>query len=429
MSNPAAPHSGASIRPLPLQRRDSPRPALSVPPSERSEWLDALRGFALLGILLYNIEVFGGYVFRGLLPPMQRIGDALDPGLDFMAQLLIQGKFYSLFSFLFGLGFALQMQRARAMGVDGSALLRRRLSWLLVFGLAHAMLVWFGDILVVYAVLGFCLLAAWRLSQRALLVVALCLLASPIAFYLVFILAGIGNPLATGPSVPPDQNPVRMIVAAIAHGSYAEVVQAQVALYPAGWLRRAASFALPRILGMFLLGVWAARAGLPQVDAQRAAMLRAWLGCGVAIGLPLNLAFALLGGNDALYPAGLEGMLVLALATVGVPLLCLGYVAAFALYWRRTRPGHLLVVAGRTALSQYLGQSIVCVALFYGFGLGMFGRFSYAGLLLVGCGVYLSLALAAKAWLRVFPQGPAEMLWRRLSQRAARSATPAGEPA
>ena len=414
--DPGAPH-----RPVSPGADDPARSALSVAPGERSEWLDALRGFALLGILLYNVEVFGGYVFRGLLPPIERIGETLDPGLDFLAHLLIQGKFYSLFSFLFGLGFALQMQRAQTAGADGAALMRRRLGWLLVFGLAHALLVWFGDILTVYALLGFSLLAFWRLSQRVLLIVALCLLASPVAFYLVFIAVGMGNPLAIDPSIPPEQSLIGRVVRAIADGSYAEVVQTQAVLYPGGWIRRAVQLALPRILGMFLLGVWAARTGLPRIGEAQASMLRAWLGCAVAIGLPLNLAFTLLGGNDALYPADLEGLLTVALAAVGVPLLCLGYVAMFALHWRRARPGHLLVVAGRTALSQYLGQSVVCVALFYGFGFGLFGRFSYAVQLLIACGVYLLLALAAKAWLRAFPQGPMELLWRRLA-RAGRSA-------
>ena len=419
-----APAAGAPPVSLPFRARQDARPALSVPPAERSEWLDALRGFALLGILVFNMQTFGGYGFRAYLPPAAHFGDALDPLLDFCVHVLVQAKFYSLFSFLFGLGFALQMRRAQAAGVSGEAVLRRRLGWLLAFGLAHALLLWFGDILTVYALLGFCLLALRRLSQRALLAAALCLLGSPVALYAAFLLAGLDLSMFGASSTPPSF--LLRMLRAIADGGYPDVVQAQAVFYPLGWVRRAVQFALPRILGMFLLGVWAARAGLPLVGPAQRKLLRAWLGCGVAIGLPLSVAFALLGGNQALYPADLEGLAAVAVSSLGTPLLCLGYVAAFGLYWRRARPGHVLVVAGRTALSQYLGQSLVCVTLFYGFGFGLFGKLGYATQLLIACTVFLGLALAAKAWLRVFAQAPMEALWRRLGQGRDRRAVPAG---
>jgi uncharacterized protein len=391
----------------------SPAPAS---PDQRSQWLDALRGFALLGIVLYNIQAFGGYIFRGLLPPMARMGEALDPTLDFWAHVLVQGKFYSLFSFLFGLGVALQLQRLQAsdnQASDNQALrvLRRRMGWLLVFGLAHALLLWFGDILTVYALFGFALLALRRLSQGALLAAALCMLALPVPIYLALLVMQVGDPLAGGPS---GSEFILQALRAVSDGSYLEVVRTNLTFYPFGWLRRAAQLALPRIFGMFLLGVWAARAGLPKIGPSQQAMLGAWLGCAVAFGLPFNIAFSILGGNDVLYPVSAVGLLVVALESIGMPMLCMGYVAVFGLYWR-AQPHSLLVAAGRTAFSHYLGQSVICVALFYGFGLGLFGRLSYSVSLLVAVGVFLLLALAGRAWLRRFAQGPMELLWKRLS--------------
>ena len=424
MSNPVPPPAAGAVRPvIPVHASAQPRPALSVPPAERSEWLDALRGFALFGILVYNLQTFGGYGFRAFLPATPHFGDALDPLLDFCAHVLVQAKFYSLFSFLFGLGFALQMRRAASAGVRGAAVLRRRLGWLLVFGLAHALLLWFGDILTVYALLGFCLLALRNLSQRALLATALCLLGSPVVLYVGLLLAGVDLPMFGASSRPPP--PLAQMLHAITEGSYLDVVQAQAVLYPLGWVRRTMQFALPRILGMFLLGVWAVRAGLPLLGPAQQRLLRAWLGCGMAIGLPLSIAFTLLGGNQALYPADLEGLLAVVVSSLATPLLCLGYVAAFGLYWR-SRPGHVLVVAGRTALSQYLAQSFVCVTLFYGFGFGLFGKLGYAMQLLLACAIFLVLALAAKAWLRRFDQGPMEALWRRLGQGRERHTALAG---
>jgi uncharacterized protein len=152
-------------------------------------------------------------------------------------------------------------------------------------------------------------------------------------------------------------------------------------------------------------------------------MLRRWLAWGLALGLPLNIAFSMLGGNEALLPASTTGMLAVSLASLGMPLLCLAYVAMFALWWRTPRPQNLLVAAGRTALSQYLGQSVVCVALFYGFGLGWFGRVSYGVALLIAIAVFLLLSSLARLWLERFAQGPMEALWRRLSYRPDRGAS------
>ena len=168
-----------------------------VAPTQRSEWLDALRGFALLGILVLNIQVFSGYAFRGLVSTtaMPSAAYLLDPVLDLLAHAMGQGKFYSLFSFLFGLGFALQLRRAPGTDVQALPVVRRRMAWLLVFGLAHALLLWFGDILTVYAVFGFALIWFRNVSQRVLLRWALFFLASPMLAYLVFMAVGLGDPL------------------------------------------------------------------------------------------------------------------------------------------------------------------------------------------------------------------------------------------
>ena len=388
-----------------------------VAPTQRSEWLDALRGFALLGILLLNIQVFSGYAFRGLVSttPMPSAAYLLDPFLDLVAHAAVQGKFYSLFSFLFGLGFALQLRRAPATDVQALPVVRRRMAWLFVFGLAHALLLWFGDILTVYAVFGFALLLFRNVSQRALLRWALFFLASPILAYLVFMAVGLGDPLAGDPSVPLAASPVGKAISAMTGGSYFDVVQNQLLFYPGGWLRRALHLALPRIFGMFLLGAWAARIGLPSARDAHAPMLRRWLLWGAVLGLPLNIGFAVLGGNEAMLPAGPTGLLAVVLASFGMPLLCLAYVAAFALYWRTSRPRSLLVAAGRTGLSHYLGQSVLGVLLFYGVGLGLFGRVSYAVALLIAVVMFLFLAWLGRLWLSRYRQGPMEALWRRLS--------------
>lgn len=395
-----------------------PKSLAPVSAEERSQWLDALRGFALLGILLTNIQVFSGYVFRtALTDPPALIVAALDPALNLIAHALIDGKFYCLFSFLFGLGIALQMRQAEAKGATAIPMLKRRLGWLLAFGFVHGVLIWGGDILTVYAVFGFALLLFRGMSQRGLLIAALFFLVMPVLAYLAMFALQMSDPLAGDPATPPSQGLVGKLARGMATGNYADVVQSNTVFYAGGWIRHAVRLALPRIFGMFLLGVWAARIGLPAMRDAQQPLLRRWLLWGLLLGLPLNFGFAALGANNALFPTGGKGLLAIVTASAGMPLLCLGYVAAFALYWPRLRAGSLLVAAGRTALSHYLGQSVVCVILFYGIGFGLFGSVSYGVALLCAVAVFVALAWCGRWWLRRHPQGPMEALWRRLSYR------------
>lgn len=159
------------------------------------------------------------------------------------------------------------------------------------------------------------------------------------------------------------------LLSAFRDGSYADIVESNAIMYGGGQVRRALRFALLRIFGMFLLGAWFGRLGLPESRDALRPLLRRLLMCGLLIGLPLNIAYVALGGGDALLPATATGLLAVAISSVGIPLFSLAYVAVFALYWRSSRGAdHLLVASGRMPLSNYLSQSLVCGALFYGLG-------------------------------------------------------------
>lgn len=386
-----------------------------IAPGERSEWLDALRGFALLGILLTNIAAFSGYAFVDPALQARLPWSAFDGPVNYLVHALIEAKFYSLFSFLFGMGFAVQLRRAQARRTDIESVFRRRMGWLLAFGLAHAILVWFGDILNIYALMGFALLLFRNASPRTLLKWAIFFLTAPIWIYLAYWIFTLMVPAAP-PSPPASSADFRAILDGYASGSYADVVHSNTQIYAFAWIRRIFRFQLLRIFGMFLLGAWAGKIGLPQARDALRPMLGTWLGVGIAFGLPMNLAFAALGGNDVLQPASATGLLSITLGSLGIPLLSLAYAAAFALFWRRNRGAdHLLVASGRMALSHYLSQSLVCVTLFYGIGFGLFGHVGYGAGTLMAMAVFLCLAMACRAWLRRHPQGPMEALWRRLS--------------
>src|SRR5215218_374347 len=142
---------------------------------ERIEILDVLRGVAVGGILIGNMQWFSGY---GLMPEALAAQAPLaDRITHFLVHFFVEGKFYSIFSFLFGFGFALQIARAQERGDANASLFKRRLFWLLVIGLLHAYLLWYGDILSVYALMGFILILFRNKSNESLLKWAFALMA------------------------------------------------------------------------------------------------------------------------------------------------------------------------------------------------------------------------------------------------------------
>ena len=390
----------------------------SVDAGERVALFDVLRGFALFGILLYDIEAFSGL---GFLSPQDRA--TLDFGghdaqVAFVVHALIEGKFYSLFSFLFGLGFAIFMRRAEAKDADGPALFRRRLYGLLFIGLAHGFLLWFGDILHVYALFGFLLPTMRGFSDRAVLRTAVILLAAPVALYLVLVAVHMQNPFAPPASPSPDGGIFGRVMHAIGEGSYGEVVGMNAFMMAASWALRVVNLALPRILGMFLLGYYVGRVRwLEDTRAHRGVLVR-WLAFGVLIGLPLNLAYARLGEQGVALPGSALGLIQATAGSIGIPLLCLAYIAAISMA-HDTPLGRRVLGAlapvGRMGLTNYLMQSVVCVPLFYGMGFGLRVQFGHATILAIAVAVFAAELVWSPIWFVWFKQGPIERLWRRFT--------------
>ncbi len=390
---------------------------------ERLSVLDVLRGVAILGILLGNMVVFSGYVF---LSPAERaalpLGDANSVAM-FLVHVLVDGKFYSLFSLLFGFGFALQLRRAQAKGNDFAALYRRRLLALFLIGLLHAVFVWAGDILMLYAMLGLLLLPLRNVGDTTLLrAVAACLLL-PTLVYLVMLAAGMGDPFA-----PPDdpgaaaEGPdlFAMMLAGFHGDSWLDAWRSNLIQLAGRWVDLFLSVRFPKVLAMFLLGVWLGRRGIG-IDATRdGALLRRVVVLGLLVGLPANIAMAWLIEQDVYLPASLPGLAQVVAATIGIPLLALAYAAAIALAFHASRGKGLLshfAAPGRMALSNYLMHSVVMTALFYGWGLGWYGTLGPAltsPLALVVFAVQIGLSAV---WLARFKFGPVEWLWRCATYR------------
>jgi uncharacterized protein len=395
-----------------------PADSAPVTAGERVAALDGIRGVAVLGILLINIDALSGYAFTPASAHTILRSETADEITWFLLATLVEAKFYSLFSFLFGVGFAVFVQRASVRGADPARLFKRRLLGLLLIGLIHTLLIWFGDILVTYALLGFVLVPFLRRDDRSVLRWAAAMLVAPIVLYaMLFVAAGQpAQPAAVGAGgeLPP------MLVAAtqsFSHGNYLQILSGNVVFTVANVVRRLLLMFFPRVVGMFLLGFYAGRNNLfGRLDEYRRLATITFV-VGFVIGLPLALAAWAL-GDHAVGPPTAVGLLETVIKSIGVPLLALGYAAGlWLLFSRAPRLMAPLVPVGRMALSNYLMHSAAGVVVFYGIGFGLFGRLSLTAAVVGALAFFILQMVLSRWWLRRARFGPAEWLWRMFTYR------------
>ena len=390
-----------------------------TPTATRIASLDVLRGFAVLGILIVNIQGFARVFSAYMNPPSAGGFEGAEVWLWSVVYLFADTKFISIFSMLFGAGMAMMSDRMAARGAAGTGLHYRRQFWLLVIGLAHAYLIWHGDILVAYALCGFILYPLRNLSPRRLLWIGGCAVA-----FLVALWGLVGMSV---PSWPAED----LAVAAAEWSPPPEVQAAEIEAFRGTWteqLRVRAPVALTvqttaflflflwRAGGLMLVGMALYRLGV--LSASRsAAFYRRMAVIGLAAGLPLaaaGVAYKLHHGF-AFEKAMFQGALFNYVGSVGV---FLGYVALVMLAVRRGWfPGlqRRLAATGRMALTNYIAQSVICSLIFYGHGLGMFERVGAPGRLGIVVGIWVVQLLWSPWWLARFRFGPLEWFWRSLS--------------
>lgn len=396
-----------------------------VAAGERIEALDVLRGFALLGILLMNLEAFAGPMFEagtGVNPAFSGV----DRFVDLLVYVFVQGKFWTLFTLLFGMGFAVMSQRAEATGRPFAAVYWRRGLVLLGIGLVHALLIWSGDILVTYALCSFLLLAFRDVSPRVLLVVAV--LAFLGALGLVALTGLIGTVMQSTPELAAQwdkamsgQNEMMGKLAeaqrqAYGSGNYFEATLQRFRDFGIGLLNLMVLG--PLIFGMFLLGAWFVRTGAITAPDRHPRLFRNLRWWALPVGLALMLASTWM--RPTLDPAHVDlGYAVaFSLSMLAGVLMSLGY-AAWVLRGLQS-PGWMqrlawLAPAGRMALTNYLMQSLLCTLVFYGYGLGWFERMPRAWQVPFGLALFALQVLASRWWLGRFRFGPMEWLWRSLT--------------
>ncbi len=345
-----------------------------------------------MGILCVNMQDFAGYDEWTQRGP--------DRAAQVLIDLLLNGKFISLFALLFGAGMLAIFERAGSLQA-GALRLLRRLLLLLLLGLLHALLLWHGDIISLYALTGLALVPALLLRPPTWL-----LALSGGALGLWWLALRCLDALAA-----PDA-PRWSFVESLASGSsYAELVRGRLGtLLPdllANW-----SYNAPWLAALFLLGMAAQRSGLLARPQRFTAFLRPLLALGVGLGLPLSLLLAWLNTRAS----ELAGLWEVPVRLGGGLLLGLGYAAGAALLLAAGRTGRLRVfaAAGRLALSNYLGQSLVMTTLFFPYGFQLYRQAGALSCLLLALLLGALQLRLSRLWLRRWSQGPLEAGLRRL---------------
>ncbi|MFC7963199.1 DUF418 domain-containing protein [Streptomyces cinereoruber] len=370
--------------------------------------LDVLRGFALLGIVVVNATYFAS-AFHGTGVADPAITTAADRAVSTLITLLFETKFYLLFSFLFGYSFTLQRLSAERRGTRFTAAFLRRLAALFAIGAAHAVLLFTGDILTTYALLGLVLLAAGRLRART---------AATAACILLILTAGVYAALgalqaAHGPANTLNAQAITVQAhhsAALLAGHPAQVITSHLQELP-DTAALLLLFQAPCALAMFLFGLAAGQHGLLARPARTTVLRRIQL-----IGFPVGLAGAALYTHATDHWSGTPGeVYALAVDVLTAPALTAAYVAT-VLRLLKGRHGHritsALVPAGRMALSNYLTQSAVLAVVFTGYGFAAVGRLSPATVLALTLTLYaLQLCVSAR-WMRTHAYGPLEWVLR-----------------
>jgi uncharacterized protein len=391
-----------------------------VSANERLDLIDVLRGIAICGILIGNMQWFSGY---GLMPAdVEPLPTAVDNVVQFLVHFLVEGKFYSIFSFLFGFGFAMQIERAEERGDTRATVFKRRLFWLLIIGFAHGFLLWAGDILSVYAWMGFILLLFRRKPDQSLIKWAAWLVAVPVATYaLLYGLFAAFAPADAGGFGPGNNDFWNNMYTQVTTGSYVDIVSGFNLQYIAGrYFGLFINMRIPKILAMFLLGVYAYRRGYFHDIAGNRQFIKKVAVYGLLLGVIGNLIMATLAGNEGPFPPTPAAIVGVAGYAFGVPALALGIVASVTLLWQSGAWRRLLGVlapVGRMALTNYLLQTVICVTIFYGYGFGQFGHHRAASVTAMALGIFGFQIVLSWLWLRFFAYGPMEWIWRQLTYK------------
>ncbi|MBS4177427.1 DUF418 domain-containing protein [Lederbergia citrea] len=373
--------------------------------AERIQSLDVLRGFSLLGIFLINMISFHSPFSYYNPYEWWKYGDlTVFTWLD----ILVQGSFYPIFAMMFGYGMVIMMQRSKVKNVSFWKISVRRLLILLLFGVFHAFLIWYGDILITYAVMGLVLLLFLRISGPILISIGAILYILPQLFIGgMLILASLFDSASLADFY--DIVGLQQSAETYANGSFLEITAQRFADWSVNNNLAGFLLYLFMILPLMMVGAGAAKLHwLQKANRQK----KKWLLI-LMITLPLGLAAKML-------PFFLETSLSIQYIqdTIGGPILAVAYVAIIVLLMSNRMIAKLFkpfASAGRMSITIYLSQSLIGTMIFYNYGLGLYGQMSMATGTLLAVAIFAIQVMVAEIWLTKFKYGPVEKLWRLLT--------------
>lgn len=408
--------------------REVPQP---VQTTERVVLLDVIRGFALGGVFFSNIFLwFNG---RFLLPPtfwQSYKDEGVNAAVMWVFRYLVFGRFITIFSFLFGLGIAMQFLRAERRDDSANWRYTRRALVMILFGVLHLSLIWYGDILHIYALFGFSLLLFRRASTKTLVITgaSLALLAPVFAQWLETFLPR----LWSSTEVLKQQHEATMaqfaegnahLLSLLKSHSFVDIVKGNVLVYWQHFVRVNVLGFYLGLIGNFLLGFAAGRVDLfANVDKYKR-FFRHLLGWGALAGIVGCLGMWILRNagpgkeyfktNESIVP--LLAPVMREVQTLGVAAF---YVATISLLFQRSWGQRILSVyapVGRMAVTNYLSQSVFAFFIFTGIGLGKMGNVSWVWTALAPAIVFTIQMIASWLWFKRFSYGPVEWLWRTMT--------------
>jgi uncharacterized protein len=383
---------------------------------ERIQALDSLRGFALFGILVINAMSI--LAVKGSTPAFTLKIPLLDRILQDLILFFVESKFFTLFSLLFGIGFAIQIQSAESQGKAFIPRISRRMGALLLFGVAHILLLWDGDILVIYAITGTLLIfyrktsfTRIRIWVIGLLGVPALLVAGVFTYTLLARLSISGaatfkeSDRSLAESFANDQSTQNLL-----HQSYlagiGERIHTYAGLSPLLFSR------IPTVLAMFLIGLYLGRSNFIRNLSEKQALLRRVRFWGLTLGF--GFMFIITFGTK-IFPTVTALVGIIEDQYLVGPILCLGYAAAFILAFLKNPNSRIFTFfsrAGQMALTNYISQSLVLTCLSYGWGFGLalkLGGFQVLGICLI---LFPAQVFVSALWLKRFKYGPLEWVWR-----------------
>lgn len=400
-----------------------------INPGERLEIIDFLRGFALLGILMVNLPLMNA-PFTTEMGDFVLWTDKVNTWAAGFIRFFFTGKFYVLFSLLFGIGFYFFMRKVDEGNKGLLGVFKFRLFWLLIFGVLHILFLWYGDILHLYAIIGFIMLLFRKKSNKTLIIWAIVLILIPIVVF--SFLALFLQFLMKVPDIAYEMNRVYAkshlamklltedALQTYSTGTFTEIFNQRLQEY--GYIFNALIYFVPNILAMFLVGMVLARKAVFENISSNIKFFKKLLIISLPIAIVGNIIFLYSFSNISMTEINTSYILYMTGSGIGGPAMTFVYISLIVMFFKSRM--HLQIFklfskAGRMALTNYISHSVICSFLFYSYGFGLYGKVNILQGIIITILIFSAQLVWSHYWLKHYRFGPLEWLWRTLTYRKA----------